>query len=275
MNDTIGTLALVGGGVMGEAILKRLLAAGLCRATEVRVAEVSAPRRDSLTHTYGVTCTEDILPAVQDADTVLLSVKPQNLADVYAACAGKLHQRQLVLSIVAGATLSALTSGLDHPTVVRVMPNTPAQIGQGMSVWTAAPHVTDAHKAVAKQVLAAVGDELYVATEHYVDMATAINGSGPAYVFLFIEALIDAGVHIGLARDVAERLALQTVVGSAQFAKETLLHPATLRNMVTSPGGTTTEALLELQRGGLPATIIQAVTAAYQKSLALGREEHP
>lgn len=274
MSNAIGTLALVGGGVMGESILKRLLAQGLCSPTQVRVAEVSAPRREALVSQHGISATADIAPAVEGADTILLAVKPQNLTDVYAACAGSFHPHQVVLSIVAGATLKALTEGLQHQAVVRVMPNTPAQIGQGMSVWTAAGGVTEGQRAVAKQVLAAVGDELYVPSEHYVDMATAINGSGPAYVFLFIEALIDAGVHIGLPRDVAERLALQTVVGSALFAKETRLHPATLRNMVTSPGGTTTEALLELQRGGLPATVIEAVTAAYQKSLALGREQH-
>jgi pyrroline-5-carboxylate reductase len=274
MSETIGALTVVGGGVMGEAIAKRLLAQGLVTAGDVRVAEAVPARREALTAAYGFTCTPDILAAADGAATVLLAVKPQNLPQVYETCHAKLPADVLVLSIVAGATLRGLTTGLHHANVIRVMPNTPAQIGQGMSVWTAAQHVSEEQRAVAKVILAAVGDELYVESEHYLDMSTAINGSGPAYVFLFIEALIDAGVHVGLPRDVAERLALQTVAGSAQFAKETGLHPAVLRNMVTSPGGTTTEALLALQRGGLPATVIAAVTAAYEKSLALGREQH-
>ncbi|MSQ11041.1 MAG: pyrroline-5-carboxylate reductase [Dehalococcoidia bacterium] len=274
MSDGIGTLALVGGGVMGEAIVKRLLDLGITTAAQVRVAEVSGPRRDALTAGYGFACTPDIADASSGADTILLAVKPQNMSDVFAACDGKLRANQLVVSIAAGVTLKTLTQGLNHHAVVRVMPNTPAQTGQGMSVWTAEPHVTEAQRATVQQILAAVGDELYVAGERYIDMATAINGSGPAYVFLFIEALIDAGVHIGLPRDVAERLALQTVAGSAAYAKQTGLHPAVLRNMVTSPGGTTTEALLALQQQAFPAAIISAVQAAYEKSIALGRDQH-
>lgn len=274
MSEGIGTLALVGGGVMGEAIVKRLLDLGVTTAAEVRVAEVSAPRREALTAAYGFACTPDIAEAVRGAATVLLAVKPQNMSDVFAACDGKLTNDQLIVSIAAGVTLKTLTQGLHRHAVVRVMPNTPAQAGQGMSVWTAEPHVTDAQRGTVQRILSAVGDELYVAGERYIDMATAINGSGPAYVFLFIEALIDAGVHIGLGRDVAERLALQTVLGSAAYAKETGLHPAVLRNMVTSPGGTTTEALLALQQRGFPAAIMDAVRAAYEKSIALGRDQH-
>jgi len=166
--------------------------------------------------------------------------------------------------------MKTLTDGLDHKAVIRVMPNTPAQIGAGMSVWTAAPEVSEDKRATTKQILGTLGEELYADDEKLIDMATALSASGPAYVFLFIEALIDAGVYLGMARDVARQLALQTVLGSAQLMKETGSHPAVLKDMVTSPGGTTIEAVRAFEDGGFRATIFSAVNAAYEKSKALG-----
>ena len=150
------------------------------------------------------------------------------------------------------------------------MPNTPGQIGEGIAVWMATAETTEAQRAQARAIVGALGEEIYVEKEHYLDMATALSGSGPAYVFLFIEALTDAGVRMGFSRPVAEKLALQTVRGSAIYAQETGLHPAVLRNRVTSPGGTTAEALYQLEKGGFRALISQAVWAAYQKSKLLG-----
>ncbi len=269
----LGSLALIGGGVMGEAMLKRLLDLCLLTPDHIRVAEVVPDRCRYLSDTYGVSCTPAVGDAVPGAATVALSIKPQNLPEVLDELRQTLQPGQLLLSIIAGATMQTLTVGSGHQTVVRVMPNTPAQIGQGISVWTATPEVTESQKAEAAVLLSALGPEVYVTGEHYLDMATALSGSGPAYVFLFIEALIDAGVHIGLPRETAERLTLQTVLGSAQFAQESGRHPAQLRNMVTSPGGTTTEALAVLEASGVRAALLEAVIAAHQKSLALGRPQ--
>lgn len=268
---TIGSVAFIGGGVMGEAILKSLLDKKLTTADQVTVAEPVQDRRKALEASYKVKTVEAAHTAVSGAATVVLSIKPQNLPEVMADLKSALTEDQLVLSIIAGATLKAMEEGLQHKKLIRVMPNTPAQIGEGISVWTATPAVSDGQKATAKALLQALGQEIQVEHEHYLDMATALSGSGPAYVFLFIEALIDAGVHIGMPRDMAERLAMQTVLGSARFAQATGQHPAQLRNMVTSPGGTTVEALLQLESGAFRATIIRAVEAAYEKSKALGR----
>lgn len=266
-----GKIAFIGGGVMGEAMIKGVLAKGLVGPQQVTVAEVVPARRDALEKAYGVGVTEHPREAVQDAEMVVLAIKPQSLTEVMAEMKGALSSGQLLVSIIAGATLPTLTSGFGHATAVRVMPNTPAQIGQGISAWATTPSVTAQQKSAVKSMLAALGEEIFVAEERYLDMVTAVSGSGPAYVFLFIEAFIDAGVHIGLSREMSERLVLQTVAGSARFALESNQHPAELRNMVTSPGGTTTEALLRLEEGGLRAALTNAVIAAYQKSVLLGR----
>ena len=214
--------------------------------------------------------TADNTKAAAAGDILVLSVKPQDLPGVMAQLEGSLRREQAALSIVAGARMSTLTEGLNHPNVIRVMPNTPAQIGQGISLWTCAAQVQDELREMARSVLSTLGEEIYVSDEKYLDMATALSASGPAYVFLFIESLIDAGVYLGLPRDMARTLALQTVLGSAGLVKETGRHPAELKDMVTSPGGTTAEALLALESGGFRANVINAVIAAYEKSMALG-----
>jgi len=150
------------------------------------------------------------------------------------------------------------------------MPNMPAQVGEGMTVWTATAEVNQKQKDMAQSILAAMGKEIFVSSEKYIDMATALSGSGPAYVFLIIEALVDAGVHIGMPRDMAEKLVIQTVLGSTRALEVMGKHPAELKNMVTSPGGTTSEGLLQLETGGLRSLLLKAVIAAYNKSKALG-----
>jgi pyrroline-5-carboxylate reductase len=191
---------------------------------------------------------------------------------VFASIRRDLGPKQAVLSIMAGVTIRALSTGLGSEAIIRAMPNTPGQIGAGITVWTATPAVGQEHREAAARVLSALGKQVQVPEEKYLDVATAVNGSGPAYAFLFIEALIDAGVYLGLGRDLARELAVQTVLGSATMVASTGQHPAALRDMVASPGGTTVEALLVLEDQGFRAATMKAVIAAYQKSKLLGED---
>ncbi len=263
-------ISFVGGGKMGEAIVSGILEAGVAAGRDVRIAEPVEARRDYLSKKLGV----EVRPAAADvldgADLVVLAVQPKDLAAVMRDVGPGLTDGQVVVSIVAGAVMNTLLDGLGHDAVIRVMPNTPAQIGAGMTVWTASSAVPEAQMEATRRMLQTLGEELYVADERLVDMATALSASGPAYVFLFIEALIDAGVYLGMPRDMARKLALQTVAGSTRLVDETGLHPAQLKDMVTSPGGTTIEALRTFERGRFRATVIDAVKAAYEKSQALG-----
>ena len=264
-------LAFIGGGIMAEAILRGVLDARLAEGGDVCVGEPRAERREYLAQQFGVRSDQDNQVAAQGADLVVLAIKPQDLPSVFKQLHQKLDPGQTALSIVAGAKMSTLTQGLGHTGIVRVMPNTPAQIGEGMSLWTCSDQVDENKRDMVRSVLGTVGRELYVDDEKYLDMATALSASGPAYVFLFIEALIDAGVYVGLPRDMATTLALQTVYGSTKLVMETGQHPAQLKDMVVSPGGTTAEGLQALERAGVPAAIVEAVNAAYQKSIKLGQ----
>jgi pyrroline-5-carboxylate reductase len=257
-------IAFIGGGAMGEAMVKCLLIKKVAAPQDIVVSDVSPVRRELLSKEYGVGTLSDNRGAVANADLIILAVKPQNLVQIMEEIKG-LAIEQLVLSIVAGATLSSLCQGLNHSSVIRAMPNMPAQIGEGMTIWTATAETEQRQKKLAQTILGALGKEIYVADEKYLGMATALSGSGPAYVFLFIEALVDAGVHIGLPRDTAQELVIQTILGSTRTVEKTGKHPADLRNLVTSPGGTTTEALLQLEKGRFRSLILEAVAAAYKK----------
>ena len=263
-------IAFIGGGVMAEAIIGGILEAEIASARDICVGEPVESRRRYLEEAYGLTTQADNLQAVDGADLTVLAVKPQSLPYVFPQVSGKLAEDNTVLSIVAGATMNALIEGLSHDSVIRVMPNTPAQIGAGMTMWTASDAVTKAARNATRSILQTLGEEVYAYDEGMIDMATALSASGPAYVFLFIEALIDAGVYLGLARDVSRQLALQTVLGSARLVKDSGKHPAELKDMVTSPGGTTIEALKAFEDGGFRAAVFGAVSAAYDKSRALG-----
>lgn len=265
-------LSFIGGGKMAEAIIHGVLAGNLAAPGDIAVGEPVAQRRAFLTGEFGVSAAADNLAAASGADLVVLAVKPQDLAPVLRQLNGSLAPGQAALSIVAGARMSTLSDGLRHDAVIRVMPNTPAQVGSGMTLWHCSPGVTDAQREMTRAVLSSVGHEICVADEKYMDMATALSASGPAYVFRFIEALIDAGVYVGMPRELARELALQTVFGSAKLVIDTGRHPAALKDMVVSPGGTTAEALRVLEQQGFPAAIIAAVDAAYQKSVRLGQE---
>ena len=263
-------IVFIGGGNMGKAMLAAILAKGLSSKEAITVSDISESRREYLRQKYTVTLTSDNRQAVGQGDVVVLAIKPQQLTEVMAELNGQLKSTQLVLSIIAGARISTLCRGLNHSRIVRVMPNTPAQIGEGMSVWTATPAVNEQQKGWAGSILSAMGKEIYVDDEKYIDMATAVSGSGPAYVFLFIESLVDAAVHIGLPYDIAQELVLETILGSAHFVQRSGKLPAELRRMVTSPGGTTAEALAQLEKGQFTELVKQAVTAAYNKAKELG-----
>ena len=255
---------------MAEAILRGVIERGVAAPADIVVSEPITPRRTTLTDTYNVSTTDDNLSALQGPEAVVLAVKPQVMPHVLEQMKGRVGKEQMVLSIAAGVKLDTLSRGLGHDVLVRAMPNTPAQIGRGITMWTtgvgAGPDARDA----AASILQALGEEIYVEDEKYLDMATALSGGGPAYTFLIIESLIDAGVHVGLSRDVAERLAVETIAGSAQLYRESGKHPAELKNMVTSPGGTTAEALLVLESGGLRGLFINAIVEAYRKAQRVG-----
>lgn len=258
-------IAFIGGGVMGEAMVRCLLDKDVAKPADVVISDVNQPRRELLNKEYKVNTVANNREAMEGADLVVLAVKPQDLAQVMEEIKSPAPQ-QLVLSIVAGAGLSILQRGLNHPCIIRAMPNMPAQIGEGIAIWTATAGVSQQQREMSRLLLGSLGEEIYATDEKYLDMATALSGSGPAYVFLFIEALIDAGVHIGLPRSMAEKLAMQTIIGSTHAVQKTGKHPAELRNMVSSPGGTTVEALLQLEKGNFRSIILEAVAAAYYKA---------
>ena len=265
-------ISFVGGGTMGEAMIAGILESGLAPASDVTVGEPLETRRDHLAAKYGIGTGSRNLDAIDGADLVVLSVKPQNLAEALAELDSGLGPGQTAVSIIAGATLDTLRQGLGHGAIIRVMPNTPAQIGAGMSVWTATPEVGAEGVDATRRILRTLGEELYVDDEKLIDVATALSASGPAYVFLFIESLIDAGVYLGMARDAARRLAVQMVLGSARLVDESGRHPAELKDMVTSPGGTTAEALMSFEQAGFRGSVLSAVKAAYDRSVSLGRQ---
>ena len=268
---TTSLTAFVGAGAMGEAILAGLLRSG--RAVEsVLVVEKRVERAEELTEAHGVRVVDD-LTAVHDAATVLVAVKPQDLPAVLTEMAPSLRPGQMVVSVAAGVTLAQLASYVpEGVAVVRVMPNTPSVVGAGMSAVTPGSSCTPQQVAEAEELMASCG-EVVVVDEAQMDGVTGLSGSGPAYVFLVVDALVEAGVHQGLARDVARQLAVQTVLGSAQLLKETGMHPALAREQVTSPGGTTAAALRELDERGVRAALVAAVAASAGRSAQMAADD--
>ncbi len=273
-------LSFIGCGVMAEAIIAGLLRKKLVTPAQISGSHPRANRREELLAKYGITVVEDnraaalhSSPEAQHGSIVVLSVKPQRLSGVLNELKGSLHQDQLVVSIVAGAMMETIAAELLHPAIVRSMPNTPAQIGQGMTAWTATREVTSEQLAQTRAMFASLGREMHVEEERMIDMATALSATGPTYVFLVMEALVDAGVHMGFSRHIAQELVQQTILGSVLFAQESHKHPAELRNMVTSPGGTSAEAIYQMEKGGLRTVLSKAVWAAYQRAVSLGRKK--
>jgi pyrroline-5-carboxylate reductase len=264
------TIATVGSGVMAEAMIAGLLKGELVAPSQVVASHPRAERRDHLAREYSIRVVPDNVDAIGDADVVLFAIKPQMLGKVGREIGPHLRRGQLVLSVIAGATTAALTGTLGHDQVIRAMPNTPARLGKGMTVWYATPETTGEQRQQAAALLGALGAQLEVDAEKFVAMATAVSGTGPTYVFLVMEALIDAAVHLGFPRHVAHDLVIETLEGSTLFAKQSGMHPAELRNMVTSPGGTSAAALHELESGRLRTVLSEAVWAAYRRTVELG-----
>jgi len=263
-------IAFVGGGTMAEAIISAVLSQKLAAPDEIVAGEALAERREALRERHGIATVADNREAVGGADFAFLAVKPYQFAAVAADLKGHLRPDQTVVSIMAGVTIAALRAGLDHNAIVRVMPNTPAQVGEGMCAWTAAPEVKPEAREQARLLLAATGREVYFEDEKYIDMATAVSGSGPGFLFLLMEAFIDGAVHLGLPRETAGEMVIQTFLGSARLAQETGRPVAELRSLVTTPGGTTAEGLLALESAGVRAAIAEALIAAYEKAKSLG-----
>ena len=265
----IRKLAVVGGGAMGEALLAAAIAQDVCNAKAITVGEPVASRRAHLRETHGVGVDVDNEKVVAGADVVILAVKPQQIQAALPPLQAALSQDALVISIMAGVPLGTIGSLLNHRRLVRAMPSILATIGEAATVWTASAETTADQRAQAQALFQAAGLELAVPDEHYLDMATAVNGSGPGFVFLLLEALIDGAVRVGLPRDTAAALIIQTVKGSALMAQNQEQHLAELRNLVTSPGGTTAAGLQALEAGGVRAALQDAVMAAYRRSQEL------
>jgi pyrroline-5-carboxylate reductase len=266
------TIATVGTGVMGESMIAGLLAGGYLEAGQIIASDPRTERRETLEAKHGVRTTASNTEAVEASDIVVLAIKPQMLVQVGREISTVLRPDQLVISILAGPTAKALGNALRHDAIVRAMPNTPAQVGAGMTVWCATPQVTDLQREQTAALLSALGKELQVDDEKYVSMSTAVSGTGPAYVFMVMEALIDAAVHLGFPRHIAHDLVIETLLGGTLLAQKSGDHPAYLRNMVTSPAGTSAAAIHEMEKGRLRTVLSEAVWAAYRRTDELGRE---
>lgn len=266
-------LAFIGAGVMGGTLIHGLLNKDLVTPEQIFAADPNEVRGRELMDKLGIQHTTSNQEAAEDADIIVIGVKPQQIERALHEIRGRVDGAGLVLSIVAGTKIRDIVEDIHNSRIVRVMPNTPGQIGEGISVWTATYEVLDEYKNLAKAILSALGEEMYVDDERYLDMATGLSGSGPAYVFLIIEAITDAGVRMGFSRPQAEKLAMQTLKGSVMYALQSGIHPTILRNQVTSPGGTTAAGLYEMERKGLRTALNDGIWASYQRSIELGMNE--
>ncbi len=266
------TIAFLGAGNMAEALIKGLLRAGTARPDAIIATGRRSERMDELQRVYGVRVTSDNLTAAREADVVVLSVKPQAMDKLLVQVAPALDPRKLVISVAAGVPIAALERKLGAGArIIRTMPNTPSLVGAGACALARGEHASDEDLAVATRIFQAVGITTVV-DENLLDAVTGLSGSGPAYIFLVIEALSDAGVKVGLPRYTAQKLAAQTVLGSAQLLIETGTHPGQLKDQVTSPGGTAIAGLHTLEAGGLRTTLINAVEAATRRAKELGEQ---
>jgi pyrroline-5-carboxylate reductase len=265
-------IAFLGAGQMAEAFVRGLLGARLVQAEKVWVSDVRPQRAPELARQLGVHAAPNNLEAVQAAEMVLVSVKPQDVPGLLGEIGADVRADQLVVSIAAGVTLRTLERLLPHhPPVIRVMPNTPALVQAGMAVLAPGTRATDEHEKVALRLFGALGRAI-VLPERYLDAVTALSASGPAFLAVVAEALSDAGVRVGLPRDVSHLLAAQTMLGTGRMLTETGMHPALLKEAVTSPGGTSIAGVHAMERGGIRALLMDAIVAATERSAELGRQ---
>ena len=264
-----GTVGFIGTGNMAEALIRGLIHAGVAQKEQILGSDPREERCSELSERYGVRIVPDNLEVAKQAEILVLSVKPQVMAKVLEQVGKQIHPHALVISIAAGIPLAAIEAKLPQARVIRTMPNTPALVGAGATAIAAGGHATDDDIRAAKRIFDSVGTTV-VLEEAQMDAVTGLSGSGPAYIFLIIEALSDAGVKMGLSRHNAQALAAQTVLGSAKLLIETKEHPGRLKDMVTSPGGTAIAGLHTLEAGGLRTTLMNAVEEATRRSRELG-----
>ncbi len=262
-------ISFIGTGTMASSIIKCITEKGLYRKEDITG---SGPRLKSLEEVkerYGINVTQKNIEAAKSVDIVILSIKPQVFPAVAEEIKEMLSDSQIVVSIMAGVDIETLQRELLHKKIVRAMPNTPAQIGEGMTVWTATKELREKEREEVKKIFSSMGKQLYFEEEQYVDMATALSGTGPAYIFLFLEAMIAAGVHLGFSRRDSKELVFQTTLGSVLFAINSEKHTSELRDMVTSPGGTSADALYEMEKGSFRTIIEKAVYSAFKRAIYL------
>ena len=270
--------AIIGAGAMGEAIIGGLLRQKLTSPENIHASEPRPERCEELQKKYAITTSSSNFDVLKDVDVVVLAVKPQRLDKIISELSGSIPPDAVIVSIIAGASIEKISLGFQHDSVVRTMPNTPGQIGKGITVWFASPSVSERQLEKAKLMLHALGENVQVDEEYYLDMATAISGTGPMYVYLFMEAFMDAAVHLGFSRYIAEKLVIETIRGSVDYYEGQSVHVADLRNKVTSPGGTSAAALYYLEKAGFRTAISRAIWAAYERSQQLGKgklDQHP
>lgn len=261
-----GNLTIIGAGRMGEALLSGLLRSGWVEPGQVTATARRHERCDEIHQTYDIEATTDNQAAIDAADVVIVAVKPQSLGGLLERDAGAFRDGQTVISVIAGVTTSRLEEAIPAKVaVVRVMSNVPVQVDEAMSVVSAGTHASGADLEIAEKILGHIGKVLRMSEEH-LDAVTALSGSGPAYFALLAEAMIDAGILLGLPRDVSTELIIQTMVGSAKMLRDTGMHPVELREMVTSPGGTTIAAIRELEKERVRAAFLNAIEAAKNRS---------
>ncbi len=266
----MGKIGFIGGGIMAEALISGILNSNSYQPNQISVSDPIKARIDELGKNYGIICSTDNQKIIKESEILIIAVKPQHIETVLDEIKTFGESTQIVISIVAGANLNLLTSKIGHNCVVRVMPNTPAQTGDGMIVWTADKGVSIKHHPIISAMLQSLGEEIYFEDEKYIDMATAVSASGPAYVAIIIESLIDAGVYIGLQREISKTLVMETFKGSIEYLDKTNMHPAKLRESVSSPGGGTVEAIKSLEENDIRAAFYKAIKAAYNKYQILG-----
>lgn len=271
-------LTFIGCGVMAESVVAGLLRKNLVSAEQITASHPRESRRKELHEKYGIKVFEknsEAVESVKPAENsgVFLCVKPQRINSVLEEIKDAVSPGQLILSIIAGAKIEAISDALKNEKIVRTMPNTPSQIGAGMTAWTCTEKVSDEERSQVRSLLSALGKEIFVENENMIDMATSLSATGPTYIFMVMEALTDAGVHLGFSREVSKELVQETMLGSVLFAMESHKHPAELRNMVTSPGGTSADAIYQMEKGGLRTVLSKAVYAAYSRAVALGQKK--
>jgi pyrroline-5-carboxylate reductase len=262
-------ISFIGTGIMASSIIKCITEKGLYRKEEITG---SGPRLKSLEEVkkrFGINITQKNTDAAKFGDIIILSIKPQVFPAVAEEIKDSINDNQMIVSIMAGVDIETLQRELLHKKIVRAMPNTPAQISEGMTVWTSTKEIKENEKDEVKKIFSSMGKELYFEEEQYVDMATALTGTGPAYVFLFLEAMIASGVHLGFSRRDARELVYQTTLGSVLFAINSEKHTSELRDMVTSPGGTSADALYEMEKGSFRTIIEKAVYSAFKRTIYL------